>query len=71
MLFRFFELAGEVRQALSVVKKRTGRHERAIRELRFGPSGISVGEPLRDLQGVLSGVPQILDHDGIRAKRDS
>ncbi len=56
VLFRFFETAGEVRQALSVVKKRSGRHERTIRELRL-EGGIVVGKPLTEFQGVLTGTP--------------
>jgi circadian clock protein KaiC len=59
LLLRHYEVAGEIRQALSVIKKRTGRHERTIRELRFDDR-IEVGEPIRDLQGVLSGMPQCL-----------
>ena len=57
ILFRYFEAMGEVRQALSVLKKRTGRHERTIRELSLGTAGITVGKPLRDFQGVLGGTP--------------
>ncbi len=57
ILFRFFESDGEVRKAISVVKKRTGAHESAIRELRLGPGRIRVGEPLRQFHGVLTGVP--------------
>lgn len=57
ILLRYFEAGGEVRQALSVLKKRTGAHERTIRELTMTPSGVSVGEPLRDFAGVLTGVP--------------
>lgn len=60
VLFRYFEGAGEVRQALSVVKKRTGRHERSIRELSFGPRGLAIGPPLTKLQGVLAGNPRYL-----------
>lgn len=56
VLLRYFEAAGEIRQAISVVKKRTGGHERTIRELRLGP-GIRVGPPLTEFQGVLSGMP--------------
>jgi circadian clock protein KaiC len=56
ILLRYFEVSGEVRQALSVVKKRGGRHERTIRELRLD-RGIHVGEALRDFRGVLTGVP--------------
>jgi circadian clock protein KaiC len=55
VLFRFFEVAGEVKQAISVVKKRSGNHERTIRELALAADGIRVGEPLRDFQGILSG----------------
>lgn len=57
VLFRFFEAMGEVRQAISVVKKRSGKHERTIRELTLGSGGVTLGEPLADFQGVLSGTP--------------
>lgn len=58
VLTRYFETAGEVRQAISVIKKRTGYHERSIRELRFQPGrGVAVGEPLREFEGILSGTP--------------
>ena len=57
VLLRYFEHAGEVRQAISVVKKRTGPHERTIRECRVEPGGFRVGEPLTTFQGVLTGVP--------------
>jgi circadian clock protein KaiC len=59
ILLRYFEAFGEIRQAISVVKKRTGKHERTIRELRMD-NGISVGEPLKDFQGVLTGVPEYI-----------
>jgi circadian clock protein KaiC len=58
ILLRYFEAQGAIRQALSVVKKRTGPHERTIRELTLKPGGIGVGEPLDDLSGVLTGTPQ-------------
>lgn len=60
MLFRLFEAAGEVRHAVSVLKKRTGAHERTIREVEFTSSGLKVGQPLREFQGVLAGVPQFV-----------
>ena len=56
LLLRYFEAFGEVRQAISVIKKRTGNHERTIRELRFD-NGIKIGEPVRDFQGILTGSP--------------
>jgi circadian clock protein KaiC len=58
LLFRYFEANGEVRQALSVFKKRTGPHERSIRQLSINESGFTVGEPLSDFRGVMTGVPQ-------------
>ncbi len=51
LLFRYFEAAGAVKQAISVVKKRTGAHERSIRELSFHNGGIRVGEPLKQFHG--------------------
>jgi circadian clock protein KaiC len=58
VLLRYFESSGEIRQAISVMKKRTGRHERTIRELRLDHKGVRVGDPLSEFHGVLTGVPQ-------------
>jgi circadian clock protein KaiC len=58
VLFRFFEAGGEMRKAISVVKKRTGTHETAIRELVIGPDRVRVGEPLKAFHGIMTGVPQ-------------
>jgi circadian clock protein KaiC len=57
VLLRYFEAKGEVRQALSVVKKRGSHHERTIREFRLERDGIHVGAALREFRGVLTGVP--------------
>jgi len=57
VLLRYFETQGEVRQAISVVKKRGSNHERTIREFRMNNGRIQIGEPLRDFRGVLTGVP--------------
>jgi circadian clock protein KaiC len=57
ILFRYFEAAGSVRRAISVVKKRNGAHERTIRELDMNAAGIVIGEPLSEFQGILTGVP--------------
>ena len=57
ILLRYFEARGEVRQAISVMKRRGGNHERTIREFRLNAEGIHVGEPLREFRGVLTGVP--------------
>ena len=57
LLLRDFEAGGAIRQAVSVMKKRTGSHERTIREFQITPAGLRVGPPLSDFQGVLTGVP--------------
>ena len=60
IFLRYFEAAGMVRQAISVIKKRSGRHERTIREFQLGAQGIRIGQPLTNFQGVLTGVPQFI-----------
>lgn len=57
VLLRYFEAIAKVRRAISVIKKRSGRHEDTIREYRITVEGLTVGEPLSDFQGVLRGVP--------------
>ncbi|HEY0171743.1 MAG TPA: ATPase domain-containing protein [Pyrinomonadaceae bacterium] len=65
VLLRYFEAAGAIRRAISVVKKRTGRHEDTIREMRLSASrGVEVGEPLTAFRGVLTGVP-VFTGDGL------
>jgi circadian clock protein KaiC len=64
VLFRYFEARGQVRQAISVVKKRSGKHERTIRELRLGVGGVTLGEPLAEFHGVLAGAPTFCGGDG-------
>jgi circadian clock protein KaiC len=60
ILLRYFEALGRVRRAVSVIKKRTGRHEDTIRELEIGTDGLSLGAPLQEFQGVLRGVPHFI-----------
>ena len=61
VLLRFFEHAGKVKKAISVIKKRSGPHEESIRELSFGEKGIQLSEPLAQLRGILTGVPMNVD----------
>jgi circadian clock protein KaiC len=63
ILLRYFEAAGRVRRAISVIKKRTSAHEDTIREYRIGQNGIRLGEPLTNFQGVLRGVPEMIGVD--------
>jgi circadian clock protein KaiC len=57
LMLRFFEASGEIKRALSVLKKRTGSHESYIREFSIDQSGVRVGPVLEQFQGVLTGVP--------------
>jgi circadian clock protein KaiC len=57
VLLRYFEAFGRVRRAISVMKKRTGAHEDTIRELTISNKGLMLGQPLKEFQGVLRGVP--------------
>src|SRR3954447_14891820 len=57
ILLRYFEAMGEIRRAISVIKKRTGAHETTIREYRIDNRGLTLGEALVGFQGVLRGVP--------------
>jgi circadian clock protein KaiC len=58
LLFRYFEAEAEIRQAISVLKRRTGKHERTIRQLVIQEDGIKVGEPLKGFFGIMTGVPE-------------
>jgi circadian clock protein KaiC len=71
VLLRYFEFQGAVHKAISVIKKRSGKHEGMIREFHLGPQGVSLGPALSDFHGVLTGVPtytgasdQLLSKDG-------
>jgi circadian clock protein KaiC len=68
ILLRYFEAAGAVRRAISVIKKRTGHHEHTIRELRISEQGVEVGKPLSEFHGVLTGVPTYTGQGGALSK---
>src|SRR6185437_33533 len=71
VLLRYFEYAGEVRKAVSVVKKRSGSHEGTIRELFFNGGGIHLGEPLRRYRGILTGTPVELNSPSESTQQNS
>ena len=60
VITRFFEALGTIRKAISIIKNRSGPHEGAVRELKMTTSGVHVGPPLEEFQGVLTGVPSYL-----------
>ncbi len=57
IMLRYFEAAGRVRRAISVVKKRSGVHEDTIREFQLTGQGVMVGPPLTEFNGILTGTP--------------
>jgi circadian clock protein KaiC len=63
VILRYFEYAGKIKKAISVLKKRTGAHEESIREMSFDANGIHLSEPLLTLRGILTGVPVELGPD--------
>jgi circadian clock protein KaiC len=60
ILTRYFEARGAVKKAISVIKKRSGAHETAIREIQLSENGLRIGPPLQDFEGVLTGVPRFV-----------
>jgi circadian clock protein KaiC len=60
VLLRYFEARGQIRKAVSVPKKRSGRHESTIRELAMDGGGLRVGSALTEFRGVLTGVPEYI-----------
>ena len=60
LLLRYFEARGKLRRAVSVVKKRSGVHEATIREIQLGSTGVRIGRPLEEFEGILSGMPSFV-----------
>ncbi|WP_227132219.1 ATPase domain-containing protein [Halorubellus salinus] len=63
VFLRYLEHRGELRKAIGVLKKRSSDFERTLREFAITPSGIVIGDPLRDLRGILSGMPEWSSED--------
>jgi circadian clock protein KaiC len=71
ILLRYFEAFGQVRRAISILKKRTGSHENTIREFAITNNGLTVGPVLEKFQGVLRGVPEYVGDTGSIKAKDS
>jgi circadian clock protein KaiC len=63
LLFHVFEHAGELRKAISVYKRRGGGHEATLRSLQLGPRGITIGDPLRQYSGILTGTAHLREEE--------
>src|SRR5262249_13133001 len=71
ILLRYFEAFGQVRRAISMLKKRTGAHENTIREFAITSQGLTVGPVLEKFQGVLRGVPEYVGDSSYMEAKDS
>ncbi len=63
VFLRHVEYRGEMRKVIGTLKMRTSDFERSLRELEITADGIRVGEPLPQLQGILTGTPEWNDDD--------
>src|SRR5207248_10697964 len=55
---RYFEAYGEVKQAIAVVKKRSGGHEKTTRGFQLIPGeGVVISGARKQLHGLVTGVP--------------
>jgi circadian clock protein KaiC len=71
VVLRYFEHGGSVKKAISALKKRTGSHEEAIREIWIDEKGIHLSDPLMRLRGILTGVPiEVESQKGDAGKSD-
>jgi circadian clock protein KaiC len=61
VFLRYIEVDSEIEKTIGVLKKRFGDFERALRELSITAEGVRVGEKLRGLRGVLTGIPERMD----------
>ncbi len=57
ILLRYVEMFGEIRRGITVLKMRGSAHEKNIREITIDGSGMHIGNPYRDVTGILSGNP--------------
>lgn len=69
LLLRYIELNGELRKTIGVLKRRTGKFEKTLRELAITDDGVKLGPPLSGLRGILSGIPEVLGERHAQAAR--
>ncbi|QHS16670.1 AAA family ATPase [haloarchaeon 3A1-DGR] len=63
LFLRYIEVAGELRKAAGVLKKRASDFERTLREFEITNEGIVLGDPLTGLRGILTGTPEFDEGD--------
>ncbi len=63
IFLRHVEYQGQMRKVIGTLKMRTSDFERSLRELEITEYGLSVGDPLPHLRGILSGAPDWSDRE--------
>lgn len=54
ILLRYIEVGGTMRRGVMVLKMRGSAHDRRIRDFTIGSNGMSIGGPLRGVQGIFT-----------------
>jgi len=58
ILFMRYLEPGEIRKAVGVLKKRLSGFERTLREIDIDDEGLHIGDPMTELRGILTGMPE-------------
>jgi circadian clock protein KaiC len=58
LFLKYIELDGQLKKAIGVLKKRLSGFENTIREFSITSDGIVVGQPLQNMRGILTGLPE-------------
>ena len=61
VFLRYIEINGELRKVIGVLKKRFSDFEKTLREFEITSDGVKVGQPLHNLRGVITGIPEFLE----------
>lgn len=60
LLLRYIEVRGQIRRVIAVLKSRGSNHDKTLHEFIIDDGAIRIGEPFRNMSGVMSGMPQII-----------
>ncbi|MFW5987956.1 MAG: ATPase domain-containing protein, partial [bacterium] len=62
LFLRYLEINGKLEKAIGVLKKRMSDFENTMRQFSITKNGIKVGKPLKNMRGILSGNPEIIEN---------
>ena len=57
ILLRYVEMFGEMKRGMTVLKMRGSVHDKGIREFHIDEGGMHLGQPFRNVTGIMSGAP--------------